>query len=574
MKSIPKSVGRNVLLIIILFAIVAVASGFIIAHLGESFHRPEDESVVGGLILAILALTLGCLFLAGALGLWAIRSTAEIEGRRRIGRFVDTMDYLSDGLLVLDRSGRITGSNPAARQMAPRIVPANVAVTLRDMFSCLADEDMDCLLDFKQPREIERDCVYTHGLRALRFRSQPSEDVMLVLISDVTDMRSREIRQRQIAQLQLVGRIAAGMAHDFNNILCSISGHAALLARRQDDTEAAQRSINIILEATEKGSLLSRKLLGLSRSSSSDAASENLPQDIEDAAAVLRVALSPAWTVNTIIEGEHHATPLTAVQIEQVILNLGLLVADAQAQPGLIMITLQKPGAEHLLNVGEGFAAVMTVSGGEGISVSEINPDSVANKILGQEDGFGVVLSVLNSMVEQARGRIDRFVAASGFCLYRVCLPHLDVRSAARDDDGRADSALDHYVASWKVLLGGASSEMEKWKRHLERLGAVVIEKETIVSLLAYFESSQALDGIVVDKHVLGLEADGLLKAMLKLCPRAGIVVLCNDPGQEPAESNSAIVFAPYGLDPERMIRSLVEAKGRACSADLTAATA
>ena len=571
MKFVPKSAGRYVSLIIILFAIVAVASRFIIAHLGESFPQPEYEQVVGELSIAILALTLGCLFLAGALGLWAIRSTTEVEARRRIGRFVDTMDYLSDGLLVLDRSGRITGSNPAARQMTPRVVPDNVAVTLRDMFSCLTDLDMECLLDFHQLREIERDCVFTHGLRTLRFRSQPSEGVILVLLSDVTDMRSKEIRQRQIAQLQLVGRIAAGMAHDFNNILCSISGHAALLVRRQNDAEGVKRSVNIIMEETEKGSLLSRQLLGLSRSGSPDTASENLPRDVEDAAAVLRVALSPAWTVNTTTEGEYDATPFTSAQIEQVVLNLGLLVADAQLKPGVIMITLQKPGPGHLLNVGERFVAVIMVSGGEGMSVSEINPAVVTGKILSQEDDVGVVLSVVNSMVEQAHGRMDRFVAASGFCLYRVCLSHLDVRSEVRDEDGRADSALDHYVARWKVLLGGAGPEMKKLKRYLERLGAVVIEKDTVVSLLAYFESLQALDVIVVDKHILGLEADGLLKAMLKLCPQVGVVVLCHDPRQEPAGSSSPIVFAPYGLGPERIIRSLVEAKGQARSADSTA---
>jgi len=40
------------------------------------------------------------------------------RGRRRVSRFVDAMDYLHDGLLATDRKGRITGSNPAARNIA------------------------------------------------------------------------------------------------------------------------------------------------------------------------------------------------------------------------------------------------------------------------------------------------------------------------------------------------------------------------------------------------------------------------------------------------------------------------
>lgn len=570
MNVFPRSAGRYVLLIVILFAIVAVASRFIIAHLCESFPQPEHEQVIGELSVAILALTFGCLFLAGALGLWAIRSASEIEGRRRIGRFVDAMDYLSDGLLALDRAGRITGSNPAARRMAPRVMPSRVAVGLRDIFPQLTEADMERLLDANRLRELERDCVYTGGLRTLRFRSQPAEGVILVLVSDVTDLRSHEIRRRQIAQLQLIGRIAAGMAHDFNNILCAISGHAALLARRPDDPEIGKNSLNIILEETEKGSLLSRQLLGLSRSGDSDVVTQHLSRDVEDAAALLRVALSPSWSVKTLVEGKYPAMPFTPVQVEQVILNLGLLLADAQARAGTMTITLQQPGAGQLLDVGDRFAAVIMVSAAAGPEGRDALPPAVSGATLAAGDELGVILSVVNSMVEQAGGRVDQFVASAGVCLYRVCLPHLDVRGAEDAEDGPIGGELDRYVARWRVLLGGSGPELEKLQRRLERRGASVVTKANVVSLLAYFEASQAPDAIVVDKRILGLEADGLLKAMLKLCPRVGVVVLCHDPSQEASELSSLVVFAPYGLDPERLVRAMIEAKGQSLAAGPT----
>lgn len=263
--------------------------------------------------------------------------------------------------------------------------------------------------------------------------------------------------------------------------------------------------------------------------------------------------------------------PLTPVQIEQVVLNLGLLVADAQPQPGVISITLQKPGQGFLLDVGDRFAAVIMVSGQGGVTGTEGIQTADMQKVLAEGDEAGVILSVVKSMVEQAHGRMDQLVAPTGLCVYRVCLPHLDVRSAVRDEDGQADNELDRYVSRWKVLLGGAGPEVDRLKRHLRRIGTVVMEKETVVSLLAHVESSPALDVIVVDKRILGLEADGLLKAMLKLCPRVGIVVLGQDPRREPSGLSSRIVFAPYGLGLERMIRALVEAKGLIHSAGPTA---
>lgn len=93
MNLLPKSTWRYALLIVVLCAIVAIAAHFIISHFGEQLAQTAYANLVTELSLAIWALTMGCLFLAGALGLWVIRSTTESEGRRRIGRFVDQMDY-------------------------------------------------------------------------------------------------------------------------------------------------------------------------------------------------------------------------------------------------------------------------------------------------------------------------------------------------------------------------------------------------------------------------------------------------------------------------------------------------
>src|SRR5450830_531189 len=266
MTFLPKSAWRYAILIIILFAIVAVASMTIISYLQDQITEQAAAETIKQLSIAIWALTMGCMFLAGALGLWGIRSTTEIEGRRRIGRFVDTMDYLSDGLFAIDGKGHVRGSNPAARKLVPQALPVNKAVMLREVFACLTEQDMHQLLDPLQPREMEKNCVYSHGLRTLRFRSQPSEGLMLILISDITAHHSQEIRKRQIAQLQIIGRLAAGVAHDFNNILCAISGHATLLQRFGMNPENLKRSLTVIAEETQKGVVLSRQLLELSRS--------------------------------------------------------------------------------------------------------------------------------------------------------------------------------------------------------------------------------------------------------------------------------------------------------------------
>ncbi|MFN2352536.1 MAG: hypothetical protein ABR497_11395, partial [Kiritimatiellia bacterium] len=96
--------------------------------------------------------------------------------------------------------------------LAPCALSPRNDVALPDIFPCITGSDLACLLDLTCPREIERECHCAAGLRTLRFRSQPLSGVRLLLISDVTDMRSQEMRLRQMALLQLVGRIAGGVA--------------------------------------------------------------------------------------------------------------------------------------------------------------------------------------------------------------------------------------------------------------------------------------------------------------------------------------------------------------------------
>lgn len=558
MTLLPKSAWRYAILIIILFAIVAVASMTIISYLQDQITEQTATETIKQLSIAIWALTMGCMFLAGALGLWAIRSTAEIEGRRRIGRFVDTMDYLNDGLLAIDANGYVRGSNPAARKLVPRALPTDQTVTLREVFACLTEQDMQQLMNSLQTCEIEKECVYSQGLRTLRFRSQPSEGLMLILISDITAHHSREIRKRQIAQLQIVGRLAAGVAHDFNNILCAISGHATLLQRFGMNPENMKQSLTVIVEETQKGAVLSRQLLELSRSGAEARPSEDLAGNVAEAAALLRIALSPEWTVKPVIQGSYSAVPLAQVQVEQVVLNLGLLVADAQSRPGTVTISLNRPGQGHLLDVGDQYAAVILIHGESVLPTDSALP---AQQVTSVADEGGVISSVVRTIVEEAHGRLDQLSSADGFCVYRVCLPHLDMRSDM-EPAGRlaADQVID-LLSRWRVMLAGTGRELDTLETNLLSIGTRIDRRENVVAILANVKRNRELDVLVMEKSVLGSDAYSLFKALRELCPRLGIVVFGQNPRQARWPEELGVVCLPRISSPEHWLRPLIAAR-------------
>ncbi|MDA0991003.1 MAG: hypothetical protein O3A51_09655, partial [Verrucomicrobia bacterium] len=114
MKLITREATGYAVLLVILFAIASIAVWQTLSYLAG--HLSGGDYAVTATLICVI--TFGFMLIAGAFGLWAVQFAAESESRRRIGRFVDAMDYLQDGLLAINEKAIVTGSNPAARDLA------------------------------------------------------------------------------------------------------------------------------------------------------------------------------------------------------------------------------------------------------------------------------------------------------------------------------------------------------------------------------------------------------------------------------------------------------------------------
>ena len=565
MNVVFRTTWRYAFLFILLFGIAAFAAYATIERLA---HYDIADDARQQMSVAIWLLTLGFMAMSGAMGLLVIRFSVESESRRRIGRFVNAMDYLSDGVVMLKSDGAIEASNPSARQLAPKSA-ASDAANLNEAFPCLDAEDVKMLLDERHTWEIEREVACPEGLRTLRFRSQHSSGVRLVLIGDVTEKKKREIRERQMAQLQLVGRIAAGVAHDFNNILCAISGYASLMQRLPQSPQDLQDSIKVILDETDRGSRLSRQLLELSRSGASGDASSRLEENVSAAVELLRVALSSKWSVKSNLEPRLPAVSLTPAQVEQVVLNLGLLSADEQPRPGNVTISLSKPGKGHLLDVGSWFAAVILVSARADPEAEE-SSDKISSPVHDARENVGVIQSVVHSIVNEAGGRLDYMTAQDGLCIYRVCLPHLDANGGTEAPPIRRER-LQQQLNGWSVMLAAPPDFGDAMARAFRAMGMIVEQTSDIISLLAAIQKGRGDEGVVLHEALLEPEREYLLRALVKLNAGAGLVVLCRDAEAFSADEALDVAFESVSANPETVAFRLAETRIRVADAALTA---
>jgi nitrogen-specific signal transduction histidine kinase len=551
MRFFRTEVWSYAVLLIILFAIATIAVRTTLAYIGEQVPIDSNYRVV---VAVMWSLTLGFMLIAGSYGLWAIKFAGESEARKRVGRLVDTMDYLRDGLLAVDEKGRITGSNPAARRFAGTDLGQREQLGV--IFPCLSEQDIALLMDKDQLAEIEREMRLDGASRSVRFRSQSSEDLVLVLLSDVTSMNVQRIRSRQAARLQLVGEIARGVAHDFNNLLCGISGYASILAKVPPGSPEMAKSTQAISQNVERGISLAGHLLQLAQPAAMTRFTDMTIEHVEAAAGVLRESLPAGWQIEVNARSRiPAAVALSGIQIEQVVMNLGFLAADHCEKPSVLNISVGTPEPSGLLAVGSSFAGTLVVSatGGDGVFMdSRVE----LRKFAGEA---GVIQSVIRSMLDEAGGRLDCMETADASPIFRVCLPF--GHAVPGGGEGDLSDELKAYISNWHVLLAKTGRGTVLIEKRLKELGVKVSGYDTITSVLAAIEESAGLDAMILDARLLGQEVGALLKAILKIRPTSGVVVICEDPGSMPRELSADVVFESVKAGADKVLASMIEAK-------------
>ena len=538
------------ILLIILFAIASVAVHVTMEFLSEKV-APSDFRIAAYLVWSI---TLGFMLIAGAFGLWTIQFAGAAEGQRRIGRFVDAMNYLEDGLLAIDRRGRVTGSNPAARAMAESDL---TDVSLRDVFPCLTAGDDTALRRTNRPVEVERDLVSEQGVRSLRFRSQPSESLRLVLISDVTAMKAQRQRSRQAARLQLIGHLARGVAHDFNELLCAIDGHASLLPRLASGSQSFLDSIEAISRGAKGGIDLANQLMRLSSASRTSPPTSRAAEHIQLAVDALRQTLPEGWSVSANLT-DCPPIALTGVQVEQVVTNLCLLIPDHNGREGDILVETAPLEPDAADAVG-GYACCIR------ITCQHTSGNALRRQ---QPTETGVIESVIAGVLTEAGGKLDRDETTHERS-YHIFLPRAALADERADDVDIPDDLV-AILGQWSVLVAVPRHRHERLDEQLRELGVQFTRVDNIVSALGLVEQTQRLNAILVDEHLLREEAAGLLNAMAKLRPSAGIVVISETPEELRHDVPRRIQFLGPAARPRRILMAMVDSHNAAVQQSTT----
>ncbi|HLQ76712.1 MAG TPA: ATP-binding protein [Terriglobia bacterium] len=219
------------------------------------------------------------------------------------------------------------------------------------------------------------------------------------VIKDVTE-RARLVEQIVRAQkMESVGTLAAGVAHDFNNILGIIMPNAELIKLRTPSEPAILKHADVIIAASKRANQLTKQLLSLARKEPRQVRTINLNESIRTTCGLFEQTIGKRISVKLEFESDPVYIRADDSQIEQILLNLAINARDAMPDGGSLQFITKLDGSQISLRV---------IDSGTGIG-KEILPN-IFDPFFTTKDkskGTGLGLSVVYSLVKQIGGTID-----------------------------------------------------------------------------------------------------------------------------------------------------------------------
>jgi PAS domain S-box-containing protein len=162
---------------------------------------------------------------------------------------------------------------------------------------------------------------------------------VLLLAQDISERAMLERQLRQAQKMEAIGQLAAGVAHDFNNILTIIQGHAGLMQQKLDSASPQAKSIEQITRAAARATTLIRQLLMFSRKQVMQFRHLDLNDTLRNAIKLLERLVGEHVQIEFQPQSPIPAIHADSSMLEQIAMNLAVNARDAMPNGGRLSIT-------------------------------------------------------------------------------------------------------------------------------------------------------------------------------------------------------------------------------------------
>lgn len=393
---------------------------------------------------------------------------------------------------------------------------------------------------------------------------------IVAVTQDVTDKKKLEADIVQSAKMSAVGELAAGVAHEFNNILMGISGYTSF-AMSRTSIEQIKSDLKVVEKASDRAAEIVRKLLSFSRQREDEFQLAAIEEVIEDAFALIEHTFQSGGIRIVRRYAEISPIKMNAGEIQQVFLNMAINSKHAMPPEGGVIEVAVEPEGD----------CVKIVFSDDGIGIPEENlskifePFFTTRRTGGSNfnPGTGLGLSVAYAIIQRHGGRINASSEIGKGTMFTIRLPNVQLLSDAPESDSGEEVRDDIYVEARRAgnILVVDDEEIvcdiirESILENGRDCHNVVISNsgETAVELI----SELHFDVVFLDSALLYRNGFNLLRNIKALDPDSEIVIISgrSEEGMSDrlmSEGVFSLIYKPFTpIQIQNTVARILEAK-------------
>ncbi len=409
---------------------------------------------------------------------------------------------------------------------------------------------------------------YYEFISMIPVKNEAGEINKFVYISrDMTKEKQLEEQLFRVQRMEVIGRFAGGVAHDFNNIITAIIGYANLLRMKIKEGDPLRTYIEPILSSCERAANLTKGILAFSRKQVINLRTLNLNEAIKRIEGLLLRIIGEDIEIKTKLPDEKIIVLADSGQIEQVLMNLCTNARDAMPNGGILtietsVIRLSKDYVKGHFDVRPGIYALIAVSD-TGIGMDRKTMENIfepfyTTKEVGKGTGLG--LSIVYGIIKQHNGDIHVYSEQGLGTTFKIYLP------VASDNEHvtKQDALPLPRGGSETILLAEDDSNVRKMMTEvLQKYGYTIIEAvdgEQAINL--YTENKDRIKLLLLDLIMPKMTGKEAYSEIIKADPQIKTIFLsgyADDIVEQKGMLQTDLYFLSKPVSPYELLRKIRE---------------
>ncbi len=466
------------------------------------------------------------------------RKEAEETLRKTEERYRTIVENSPDTIARFGPDLRCLYVSPSPKGVSPFTVAEPVGrrheeLGLPEATAEVLDRALRAVLETGAQQELEISLEGPDRDRFFDWRFVPERDVdgrvttAVALIRETTEQRALEIQLRQSQKMEAVGRLAGGVAHDFNNVLTSIQGHAAFALQELEEGDPLRDDLVEIARSAERAAALTRQLLAFSRRQIMKPRIVDVGRIVTNMERMIRRLIGEHIELDVAVRTDTSTIEADPSQLEQVLMNLVVNARDAMPRGGRLAIEVERGLPEEASEDEDPLVWLLVSDTGQGMEPDTV--DHIFEPFFTTKDpgkGTGLGLSTVYGIVEQSGGRIRVESEPGEGTRFVLCFPAADGATAIGE---AATGVSDLPPANGELILLVEDEDGVRAlaRRILERQGYRVVEAATGAEALEAADGvDQPVDLLLTDMVMPGLDGRELAHQMLARQPDCRVLLM------------------------------------------------